>query len=80
MAQRIKIDLKKTIYSVYEKQGMAYACDWVTDYNRISGEKSKIPFEWCEACDNHTPSIKHECCLCGQETVEAKPGIDSFFS
>ena len=74
MKQTVKIDLKKTIYNVYEKQGMIDACDWAMEHNRVSGVKSQIPFEWCEACDNHTPSIEHECCLCGQQTrVPTKP-------
>ena len=73
MAQKIKIDLKKTIYAVYEKTGMIDACDWASDHNRMSGKHSQIPFEWCNACDNHTPSIDHECCLCGQATKKPTP-------
>jgi DNA-directed RNA polymerase subunit M/transcription elongation factor TFIIS len=71
MAQRVKIDLKKTIYAVYEKTGMIEACDWAINYNKHSVDQ--VPFEWCEACDNNTPSIEHECCLCGQETKKSTP-------
>lgn len=77
MAQTVKIDYKKTIYAVYQKTGMIEACDWVIEHNRVSGAKSQIPFEWCEPCDNNTPSIDHECCLCGQETK--KPTAPKFY-
>jgi hypothetical protein len=77
MAQTVKIDYKKTIYAVYQKTGMIEACDWVIEHNRVSGAKSQIPFERCKACDTNTPSIKHECCICGQKTK--KPTAPKFY-
>lgn len=75
MSQKVKIDLKKTIYAVYQKEGMIDACDWASDYNAVNDDK--IPFEWCKGCEAHTPSIDHECCLCGQATK--KPTAPKFY-
>lgn len=67
-----KCKIKNLIYAEYEKNGLIEACDWATNYNK--NHISVIPFEWCEACDNHTPSIDHECCCCGQKTkAPSKP-------
>jgi len=75
METKVKTRLKKEIYAEYQKEGMISACDWASDYNNHSDDV--VPFEWCEACDNHTPSIDHECCLCGQATK--KPTAPKFY-
>jgi hypothetical protein len=75
METKVKTRLKKEIYAEYQKEGMISACDWASDYNNHSDDE--VPFEWCNACDNHTPSIDHECCLCGQETK--KPTAPKFY-
>lgn len=67
--------IKGLIYSEYEKNGLISACDWATDYNKF--HIAQIPFQWCEACDTHTPSIDHECCCCGSDSV--KPTKPKFY-
>jgi DNA-directed RNA polymerase subunit M/transcription elongation factor TFIIS len=67
--------IKKLIYAEYEKNGMISACDWASDFNK--NHIAQIPFEWCEPCDNHMPSIDHECACCGQATK--KPTKPKFY-
>jgi hypothetical protein len=59
----------------YEKNGMHSAIDWAEVYNQEY--EAKIPYEWCELCDNHMPSIDHTCCCCGSETN--KPTKPKFY-
>ena len=75
MAQTVKIDLSETINRIYLKHGMSEAFGWVTQYNIYSD--TQIPFEWCKGCETNTPSIDHECCLCGQATK--KPTAPKFY-
>lgn len=75
MAKTVKIDLKKTIYDVYQKQGLEATYQWVCDYNKFISDT--IPYERCNGCEANTPSIKHECCICGQKTK--KQGKPKFY-
>ena len=70
-----KQKVAKEIYEVYEENGMHRAIDYAEEYN--SKHISQIPFEWCEPCDNNMPSIDHECCICGSETI--KPSKPKFY-
>lgn len=72
MPKTVKINLSKKIYEVYQTKGLEAAYQWVRDYNMFNN--NVISYERCEGCDTKTPSIKHECCICGQETkVQGKP-------
>ena len=72
MAQTVKIDKSKKIYEVYQTKGLEAAYQWVRDYNMYHPDI--IPYEKCNGCESNTPSIDHECCICGQETkAQAKP-------
>ena len=71
----VKEQLKKEIYAEYEKNGMYSAIYLVEDFNK--NNTPPIPYEWCEPCDNNTPSIDHECCCCGSET--RKPTKPKFY-
>jgi hypothetical protein len=62
----VKENVTNLIYAEYVKGGMFSAIDFVEEYNNTND--AKIPFEWCEPCDNHMPSINHNCCCCGHET------------
>ena len=75
MAQTVKINLSKKIYEVYQTNGLEAAYQWVRDYNMFND--NVIPYERCKACDTNTPSIKHECCICGQKTK--KPTAPKFY-
>ena len=58
---------KDLIYKEYEENGLHGAYDWAYEYNET--HDLKIPFHWCEPCDNHTPSIDNECCCCGSDSL-----------
>jgi hypothetical protein len=57
---------------LYEAGGTPLLFDWVREYNE-SNREYKIPYEKCEACDCMTPSLEHDCLICGQETKSDKP-------
>lgn len=58
--------LKKNVREVYEKLGQSEAFAWIVSYNQ---DRTKpVPFEYCKVCETDSPSLKHECLLCGQET------------
>lgn len=67
IANKEKDKLKKQISEVYNLHGQATATDWVVQWNK--NHIVAIPFETCKGCETATPSIDHECCLCGQHTV-----------
>ena len=67
--KQIKVKVKE----LYKTQGQGASFDWIGQYisnNRVS---NPIRYERCEACDTSSPSIEHECLICGQETHEQKP-------
>ena len=70
-----KEQIAKEINAEYEKNGMHSAIDYTEDFNK--NNTPPIPFEWCEPCDNHMPSIDHTCCCCGSETK--KPTKPKFY-
>lgn len=65
----VKENVTKLIYAEYVKDGMYSAIDFTEEYNKK--HLSQIPYEWCEPCDNHMPSISHECCCCGHKTKKS---------
>lgn len=65
--KKVKEDLKRQITEVYNLHGQAEAFDWVVAWNK--NHIVSIPFEGCKACETESPSIDHECCICGQHTV-----------
>lgn len=66
VGKKEKNKLKEQISEVYNQHGQHTAIDWVEAWN--NNHVRPIPFEWCKACDSQSPSIDHECCLCGQAT------------
>jgi hypothetical protein len=64
-----KENLINTLKEVYEAQGQSAVFDWVriNNHNRPNKEEH-IPYEYCEACDTKSPSLDHNCLVCGQLT------------
>lgn len=64
---------KKTIINhckeLYEKGGQTSIFDYVRIYN--TNHTDLIPFEHCKECMTKSPSLEHECLICGQETKES---------
>jgi hypothetical protein len=66
MPNKVKRQLVIQVTNIYNESGQASAFEFVRKFN--DSHIVRIPFERCEACDTNTPSIDHECLICGQET------------
>lgn len=51
---------RKKAQAIYEEKGQSAVFDYANRHN--------IGYEFCEACETDSPSINHECLVCGQET------------
>ena len=59
-----KVDHFKKAEAIYNKKGQSAVFDYANKHN--------IDFEHCKACETESPSIKHVCLVCGQETTTEK--------
>lgn len=57
----------KKAQTIYEKSGQIGVFDYAN--------KNKIGYEFCKACETKSPSIKHTCLVCGQETNKQQPMV-----
>jgi len=57
---------------VYEAKGQSAVFDFVNEYNNSISAPFPIPFENCKACETSSPSIDHNCLVCGQKTKPKK--------
>ena len=65
----IKENLINKLKAIYEAQGQTAVFDWVRIYNHNRPNVAEhIPYEYCEACDTKSPSLDHNCLVCGQLT------------
>lgn len=65
-----KIFIEETA-RIYSESGQSAVFDYVNGYNQTAGEP--IPFENCKACETSSPTIDHNCLVCGQHTAPKKP-------
>ena len=66
-SEKIIKDCKK----IYEEKGQSAVFDYANKHNK-SAKKDQlfvlIHFEHCNGCDTESPSVAHNCLVCGQET------------
>ena len=60
-----KQDIVDKAYEIYQKDGQSAVFDFAN--------KHKIGYEYCSPCETSSPSIDHDCLVCGSTT---KPQID----
>ena len=58
--KRLHLKIASEVYTAYQEEGQASAFDVANKYN--------VPYEYCPACGTDSPSLKHTCLICGQET------------
>lgn len=65
----IQEKLINTLKEVYESEGQRGVFDWVRIYNHNRPNvEEHIPYEYCNACETNSPSLDHDCLVCGQGT------------
>jgi hypothetical protein len=76
----IKENLINKLKAIYEAQGQTAVFDWVRIYNHNRPNKEEhIPYEYCEACDTKSPSLDHNCLVCGQLTKSNSTAKPKFY-
>ena len=60
-----KQEIINEAYEIYQEKGQSAVFDFAN--------KHKVGYEYCSPCETSSPSIDHECLVCGSETV---PQID----
>jgi hypothetical protein len=71
MKTELKSIIKEETQNIYKESGQSAVFEYIKGYNNTAGEP--IPFEKCKACETFSPSLDHECLVCGQKTTPKKP-------
>jgi hypothetical protein len=65
---------QKKLYNIcreiYEKVGQSGVFEYIGSFKKSERKDLGISDEYCNACEDESPSVKHTCLVCGSETFK----------